>query len=287
MEKNREITFAKHDPAMGLMSIVRPVMRGSEPGRLDLRQEQQGWTIRILGPYMLSATNQSVLFALLGLTSVEARMLDVSSEKETHKALRAAMRCEGQAEDEATVYLKTTLYRLSQVVYCGASDKRYRSLKESLVRLSAISIRLYDGVGNLWGGSALISPPVVTGNDVSIALNWKLALAVAGTDSQYVKISIDERRALKSDVGQIIHAWVSAWLRPGRTGRVGIDTLSEKVWGDCSDNPSTRRSRRQRVKKALSEIAVLDGWEVATLDRTATIARMGTHYCPNGDALLL
>jgi len=94
---------------------------------------------------------------------------------------------------------------------------------------------------------------------INIALNGRFAKALGG---QYVHVSLEERRRLNTESGQLAHAWLSAWIKHGNTQKISLDKLAEKVWGTPSKNPSTNRTRRLQINKALLNIHELAGWKI-------------------------
>ncbi|HAI9257698.1 TPA: replication protein C, partial [Escherichia coli] len=86
-----------------------------------------------------------------------------------------------------------------------------------------------------------------------------IAQAVMG-GGQYVRISMDEVRALDSETARLLHQRLCGWIDPGKTGKASIDTLCGYVWPSEASG-STMRKRRQRVREALPELVAL-GWTV-------------------------
>src|SRR5690606_14114181 len=64
-----------------------------------------------------------------------------------------------------------------------------------------------------------------------------------------------------SDAARLIHQRLCAWIDPGKSGRVDIDTLCGYVWPDAAVNANTVKTQRQTVRRALAELDAL-GWRV-------------------------
>lgn len=290
MDQHKEITFAKHDPAIALMPIVRPLFRKQKPKGFDIRQEFGEFSIRMAGPYYMTPLDQSVLLALLGIAGTESRLLASEPDNDAEAALRDELKCSEGAIDENTIFVDTTLYRLSHLVYSARSNERYELLQESIFRIKAITVEVSveendneerdetdDGDEKRnkkrklkrWGSSNLLSYAGGDGERVQVAVNWRLAQAVVGFDIQHVRISLEERHALNNGVAQIIHGWLSAWLKPGQARPIYTDTLAEKVYGDRVTG-ATQRMRRKRIRDALELINELPGWSI-------TSSMSGTH----------
>ena len=297
MEQHKEITYAKYDPAMALMPIVRTTYRGGKNERtkkseksnttdmegydskktnaFDITQNFNGGSIRMAGPYFMTPLDQSVLLALLGIAGTEPLRLTPEPENEIESMLRQGLECSKGAMREDTIFVDTTLYRLSNLVYGERSEDRYELLQESIFRIKAITVQVFvDGETEVkngdakrkkkrWGSSNLLSYAGGDGDRIQVAVNWRLAQAVAGVDVQYVRISLAERHDLNDERAQIIHGWLSAWLRPGRSGSIATDTLAEKIYG-ASAAGSTQSMRRKRIRDALKLINELPGWSVTS-----------------------
>jgi hypothetical protein len=77
---------------------------------------------------------------------------------------------------------------------------------------------------------------------------------------QHIRIDMDEVRALRSENARLIHQRLCAWINPGQTERVSLDTLC----GYLHQNPvtgATLRKRHERLRHALDELQSL-GWLV-------------------------
>jgi hypothetical protein len=104
----------------------------------------------------------------------------------------------------------------------------------------------------------------ILGDDerVHIGLNRRLVEALLGTP--YAQVSMSERLALRSDTARVLHAALSALVRPGKKMKVHIETLCSRLWPDWADtiNDATRRRRRLDVENALIAIDRLPHWRV-------------------------
>lgn len=95
---------------------------------------------------------------------------------------------------------------------------------------------------------------------IFVALNPRLAEAIMG-EHPHVRINMNEVRALQTDPARLIHQRLCAWINPGKSGRIELDTLCGYVWPDEA-NTETMKKRRQTARKSLVELSTLEGWEV-------------------------
>ena len=104
---------------------------------------------------------------------------------------------------------------------------------------------------------------------IYVALNPLLTEVILGPAElhRFTLIEMGEVRQIKSDATRIIHQRLCAWIDPGKTRSVKIDTLIGYCYPGADGNylraekDSTERMRRVAVRKAMAELSTL-GWEV-------------------------
>lgn len=117
-------------------------------------------------------------------------------------------------------------------------------------------------------GSSLVSFAInyETGRFV-VAVNPFVAQAILGNPlGKYVPY-IDGRVFELKGTSAVLLSWLSAWLGLGRSGRISLDTLEERIYGDRAEDKKTRYKRRKQLRKALQEINELEGWEITEVRR--------------------
>ena len=131
-------------------------------------------------------------------------------------------------------------------------------MRECIERLWKVSIIAQNGRKRQ--GFRLLSEYASDEQDgkLYVALNPLIARAVMG-GGQHVRIDMDEVRALQTDPARLMHQRLCGWIDPGKSGRVGLDTLCGYIWPDEATNPNTLKTRRQTARKALAELAAV-GW---------------------------
>jgi len=107
-------------------------------------------------------------------------------------------------------------------------------------------------------------------------LSERLIAAHHGTGSgRFSIISLTERSRLTSDPAKLLHAWLSVWLRQGRSRTIRVSTLEQHVWSH-PPHPANRNRRRAQLLDAIAQIAALPLWKVSidsdivTVDRTSS-----------------
>lgn len=257
-----DVDHARQDPALALVSLFRPVCRGRRPGGLSIEHQHDGFSLKFNVWQALDSRDQSVLLGAVGLAGMLAAAGETSGlhAEVTHprgQQLWLDLEPSKQAEVDKAIVVKTTRYALLKAAGLDDKGRNYGLLEDCLERLSMVGCRVRrDGYD--WS-MRLLSYAGAPDGTLHIALNPRFAEALSG---QHVRVSLTERRHLHSDTAQLAHAWLSAWLRQGRSSTIGLDKFAEKIWGAPSKNASTNRGRRERAGKALHEIAALHGWTV-------------------------
>ena len=278
---NKNIDHARHDPALGLISIFRPICRGRRPAGLQYKHEHEGCEIRINVWRALDTRDQSVLLAAIGMAGIENLPLGSDAPGEVGKQLWTDLKPEETAEADKAVVVTTTRYALLQAAGIHDRGASYGLLEDCLERLSMVGYRAKQN-GNDWS-MHLLSYAKREDGRIHIALNSRIARSIAGHN---VRISLQERRDLGNEAAKIAHAWICAWLKGGKTNLIRLDKLAEKVWGNDPVRSSTVSSRRERISEALAEVDTLNGWNVALQGRgqnaKATIKRPATRILDRG-----
>lgn len=256
--RGEDVLFAKHDPATALASLFRPISRGPRPKGLDITVNHESASIRFTSFEWLDSRDQSILLAVIGIAAMEGADLHSGVEGPIGQKLWLDLQPTAKATAASAIAITTTHYALLQAIGMDDSSKGYERLKEALYRLSQVGCRV-KASGWDWSMNFL-SYAAHDDGTVHIALNGRFAEALAG---QHIRVSMEERRQLSHDVSQIVHAWMSAALRPGGTMTVMADRLAVRVWGTIAQTDDTLRKRRSRLVKAIQDIALLHGWKVA------------------------
>ena len=264
-----DVDHARHDPALALVSLFRPVCRGRRPGGLTIEHEHNGLRLKFNIWQALDSRDQSVLLGAIGLAGMlaavgETNGLGAEVEHPRGQQLWLDLKPEESAVMDKAIVVKTTRYALLQAAGMDDQGKNYDRLEDCLERLSMVGCRARKD-GYDWS-MRLLSYAETPEGQIHIALNPRFAEALSG---HHVHVSLIERRELHSDTAQLTHAWLSAWLRQGNSNSIRLDRLAEKVWGPHSKAAATNRKRRERIGKALDEISKLHGWNVKIEGRGA------------------
>lgn len=256
------VTFAKADPATALACLFRPVCRGKRPV-LNVDYRFDGFRLRFACHEAPDVREQSILLAAIGLAGLDSLPLDQNAAGTIGRQLWLDLEPAEQAIFDTATVVTCSYYQLLQAAGMDTTSKQaYERLKEILWRLSAINCRAYKD-GYDWS-MKLLSYAARPDGKISIAMNSRFAAALAG---QHVRVSLEERRLLGakqkgSEVAELLHCYLTAWIRDGHSQRVYIDTLATKIYGNESKNPTTVRDRRSMLIAALRLIEGLQGWTV-------------------------
>lgn len=254
--RGSEVTFALHDPATALASLFRPVCRGRRPMGLKVFSDFDGFDLMFTCFEWLDTRDQSILLAAVGMAGIDSQPLSAQAPGEIGQQLWADLEPAKDALKGKALVITTTYYALLEAAGLPTRGADYERVKEILYRLSQVGCRVKKD-GYDWSMRVLSYASRPDGT-IHIALNDRFAQALAG---QNVRVSLDERRQLKGDTAQVLHAWLTATTRAGSKGLwMGLDAISARVWGVEAKNANTQRYRRQALVEALAEIEAL-GWK--------------------------
>lgn len=254
--------FALYDPAFGGCDGLFVPKRSRGQAMYDVQREWDAGIISFKGEQMTSA-HQSVLLAICAQTARDGFLI---RDKEADvEARQAVLGVDDLLDDVDMSFLEISAYDLLLDADMGTGGKDYRTLIALLHEMSTVSI--YREVpGKKKRISPLIQfPKAFDGDQLPIRLNWRLAASIFG--EQNVRISLNERRSLKTPIAKIAHCWFSCFVREGQSLMAGrgasLNTLAAHVWGRRPASDEVWRKRREKLKRALlDEVGRLGGWGV-------------------------
>lgn len=264
--KNKKESFARHDPAVALASLFRPVTKGRRPVGVVFESTYAGQSLKFKCMEGLDSRDQSVLLTMISMAGVDGGMLNSEATGVAGKLLWSDLKPEGNATESNAIALTTSLYAVLNQLDWPTNGNGYQRLRDCIERLSDVRCHAKAN-GWQWSMQFLSYAVNDDGTSINIALNSRFAAALSG---QHIRVSLDERKLLNSDVAQLTHAYLSAAINAGNKLAFMIDGLAMKIWGVEPQNQSTQRSRRSMLVKALEEISKLHGWTVEIEGRGET-----------------
>jgi len=228
-------------------------------------------TWRFVEPWALDATDQTLLLVLLALAA-QGEYSRAIAPNDAILALGLA----GEAAGTNTLAVHTSEYRLARECGLTHGGSARELIRSALDRLISATFDIERNGATVSGG-AVIARAQTPDGQLLVAVNPYLARALLDPDSGlWVKVDLQERRALRTDTARLLHAWLCTWLRPGESRTVKVDTLLRHVWLDSGPTPAgTMRRRRHDIRLALEDIGNLAGWVLtgANGHGTVTITR--------------
>jgi len=150
------------------------------------------------------------------------------------------------------------------------SKKDLERFKASLKRLASTTVFIEakrNGKTVRSMGSNLISFAVDEFGRFLVAVNPFIANAILGNPLGGYRPLIDGRVFQLKGTAAIVLTWLSAWLLPGKSGKVSLDRLEEHIYGDKAEDKKVRWKRRRQLRKALDQISKLNGWEIQEVQK--------------------
>lgn len=227
-------------------------------------------TLRLEAREALGAGEQTTMLALLAIADRCLRSksgvarLNAEAVDRVGQHLWSGL---GATGDEAfageTLRFSTSWRAICQASGAAGGGSEVLVRQEHLRRLCNVQVWEYVGTQRApRRQSKLLSWILADDERVHVALDHRLVGALLGTP--YAQVSMSERLTLRSDTARVLHAALSALVRPGQKLQVHLETLCSRLWPDWIDdiNGATRRRRRLDVEKALGAIDRLPHWRV-------------------------
>lgn len=260
--------FSKLDTSIGVAGLFHSV-RGKNRPKAEINHQLKDRTVRYLCWEVLGELEESVFLAILEMAARTGKQIPVDPKTDIGKAMRKELAGKEKAEILAAKGVLTTYRELLKLMDRTDSKQNYLLLKDALQRLSRV--RVEEVREEAWAGGMNLISVVTDGNRIAIGVNWRVAETLDG--GRFVKIDRTENLSLDSDVARLIHVRLSSWISSMPYSRkVGLDTMSEWVWG-TRRNSEERRQHRTRIRKALMELAQKTDWKVDFKDENALIER--------------
>jgi hypothetical protein len=260
--------FAKIDTSIGVAGLFHSV-RGKNRPKIQIDHQLKDRTVRYLCWEVLGELEQSVFLAILELAARSGKTVPPEPKTEIGKAMRKELSGKNKAECLPAKGILTTYRQLLTMLKRSDDNKNYRLLKEALSRLSRV--RVEEVRGEAWSGGMNLISVITDGERIGIAVNWRVAETLDG--GRFVKVDRTENLALASDIARILHVRLSAWMSsPPNSRSIGLDTLSEWVWG-AGANPEARRQHRTRIRKALAELTQKTNWKIKFNGKNAMVEK--------------
>lgn len=258
-----DLTHAKHDPAHCLApGLFRSLRRGDRKKlKLDVTYQYGRDSVHFMGYEPLGADDLRVLQGLVAMAGPSGLILSSEPKTEVGQQLRKFLEPKWEAEKQNALVVKGSFRQLAKEIgYSEDGGSQLKTIRECIERLWSVSV-IAEREGKRQGFRILseYSSDEKEGK-LFVALNPRLAEAVMG-ERPHSRISMAEVRALQTDPARLIHQRLCGWIDPGKAGRVELDTLCSYVWPDVTANQNTIKTRRQTIRKALTELVAV-GWMV-------------------------
>lgn len=235
-------------------SIFKPVKRGAREKAVEINYKyKNGSEIKIKMFKQLDISDQDLFLAIVSLMSEfsKGKTGKQDSTDLITQDLRTKLELKDMLFDLPILKLKTTVYKLLDVIGKGKSKIDYKWCLEALERLGDCSI--WYRTDRYIGHSNLLSYSIDDKTkEITIGLN-PVSASVYLANDKYVIHNLQERYTLKIDASKALLSYLNRMIIPGQARDFYIDTLVVGVYGESEDN-ATQRDRRRTIKKAIEEL---------------------------------
>ena len=215
-------------------------------------------TVSFVGPQLLGIDDMRVLQGVVAMAGAYGKNLTPEPSSELGQRLRAALALDGSFEEEPSLAVRCSYRGLAREIGYGSVDDS-NARRKSLDRLEQVFVVYREG---MHGSRGRLLTHCTSGGrgGVHIALNPLLVPSITGV-KQYVRIDMNEVRALSGKAVRVIHQRLCAMINAGSNRRLELDTLCGYAWPEEAKTDEALRKRRERVKRALDNLGKA-GWTV-------------------------
>ena len=252
--------FALVDPVTLNAGLFRSLSKGAKL-TLGSTKEHGGLKYRYTGHH-IDEIGLRVFLTLLGLAGMQKKTVPKDGGSESLQHIHQGLALQGSSEHGKCLLSFGSILEL--VAACG-SAKTTSNKKTVLARLQQLSEILISvtepETGKTVAFQRLLNFAVdPTGKQVAIVLSPHISSAVLG--GQYVKIDLKMLKSIGSAAGQVLHAVLSARIRPSQAFPVPyrLAKLAEIAFGP-SETLTVARKRVQLIRPAVHELDQA-GWAV-------------------------
>lgn len=235
--------------------------------KLDVTHTIGNTTIHFTGFEPLGGNDLRLLQGLVAWAGPEGMELSPSPEptQRISSELRTSLEAVESGSAKDAIFFQVSLTSLLQEIGLSPSGGNLADAQKVLKRLASVTVFLSRG--SITASSRLLS--YVVDNETRklwIALNTHLASAIIGEKPNFVRINLNEVRALQTEAGRIIHQRLCSWINPGATRKASVAVLCDYAWYSSPATRGCRRKRIERIHKAVADIRQC-GWKVCQDNR--------------------
>ncbi len=256
------LSHARHDPVTCLTpGLFRSLRRGDrKKQKLDVTYRYgENESARFIGFEPLGVDDMRLLQWLVASAGPNGVLLAADHSGNMGRQLRLRLDARFDAQEQDCLVVKSSISKLLDDAGLARGGNNFTTLKASLIRLSNVTMVVRNGSRQ---ASFHLMSHAFDEDDgrLFVAINPRISEAVLGY-RPHTRIELVEVKALKSEPACLIHQRLCGWLNPGRSAKLDINTLAGYVWIEPAANINTMKTRKQAVKKALSEL-VEAGWAI-------------------------
>jgi hypothetical protein len=219
----------------------------------------------------LDVKDQQVFLAIVRLISEkDRRILATDEEADPLRAIVENVMLGKKQEGSSIGVAPTSLYEVCKLAGLAKSGANFKAVQDSIKRLMCTVCwisEIKDGkpYRETEKSFRLIADYEMLNGQLYVGISPLLTNAILG-NLPHAIIDMPSMRQVRGDVAKRLHMWLSTWASYDKNSDILIDTLVGHVWGDTGPTNEELWQRRHKVKKALTQIAKLEGWTVELID---------------------
>ena len=267
-------TYAKVDQGILGLDLFRPLpRRGRDAARkrmFEVETVHGGRRLSVIGPYTLGADDLSILLAVLALSGLAGKKIQVGIAESQRVDIVDGLESEGDVVRLDHIRTTTTLYAICREAGVSPGGDAYERVKASLLRMRGVDDNDFGPVGynskRFWATGKqnfLTVRGEEEPGEFVVVINARFAAVMLG--APYSRVDLDEARSL-GEMARLLHLRLSVMVRQGCKLEIGTDLLCEKIYGSAGKSGREKLDRRKHVREGMKDLNALPGWTV-TEDR--------------------
>lgn len=275
-EKKRK-TFALHDPAHCLapglfVSVGKQELKKLQHWNTTYYSARYKRTVKFEGFQLLGADTMRVLQGIIAIAGGLGAPISVGEQLELGLIPK-------EQPPVGTIlrpvsYVAFSSLQLLDTIGQGNSGQNIKHLKDCIDRLQNTFVTITEPDPNDPENIIETRQPLISNRYYSIKdqrwslyLNYNITKSVFGIEGDelrsYVRINLDETKALTLDSASLMHQRICAIVSPGKSHLFNLDTLVGNIYIDNQElDRKAIYKRRKQVKDGLLQLAKLPGWKV-------------------------
>lgn len=257
---NYSTQYVRHDAGFCMIpGLFVPSMRNKKREALDVQRDYDGYNLHFMGYKQLCGDDLRLLQVIIALSGLNGQILGPDTKAKKGVELRDLLDLKGEALTANSVMIKTSFYELIKEAGWQSGTSKRTQISASLDRLNNVTLKVTKD-GRWWSSNLIGASSGDEKKSLAISLNPRVAQIILRKSSA-AYIDMNEVRARMDEPTRILHQYLSAWIGPGKSQKIGLEKILINIWpSPCL--PTTMRDRKAKIRKIMARLNEFESWTV-------------------------